>query len=232
MILRSRRRPWRRPATGRCWTGASRAWSSGSRPASTPTVPWSKPPPSCGPFPGSARSPESKPPRSPGSRPSRGTADRCAGSERSAAAVWRSDASCIKPRSSRSPTPCANHANHERRMPDDRPSAPNRGRMGPWECGQSRPRTRNPNATQIRIVHRFPYSPRRRERKTTERPKKIKKPGRRLSSALAADELDPAHPRKCKKPARTNNPFPPRFYPEFDDREIQLLGNFISALTG
>ena len=28
-----------------------------------------------------------------------------------------------------------------------------RGRMGLWECGQSRPRTRNPNAAQIRIVH-------------------------------------------------------------------------------
>ena len=40
------------------------------------------------------------------------------------------------------------------------------------ECGkrgQSGPRTRNPNAAQIRIVHRFPCSPRRREPKAPVR---------------------------------------------------------------
>ena len=37
--------------------------------------------------------------------------------------------------------------------------------MGLWECGQSRPKARNPKTAQIRIVHRFPCSPRRAEPK-------------------------------------------------------------------
>ena len=41
-----------------------------------------------------------------------------------------------------------------------------RGRMGLWECGQSKPRTPNRERAQIRIVHRFPCLPRRREPKS------------------------------------------------------------------
>ena len=51
----------------------------------------------------------------------------------------------------------------------------NRRQAEVWEeCGQSGPRTRNPNAARTRIVHGFPRSPRRRERKTGERPEKTK----------------------------------------------------------
>ena len=153
--------------------------------------------------------------------------------------------------------------------------------MGLWECGQSRPQTRNPNAAQIRIVHRFPCSPRRRETKTQiysnnadkrkcgknvgnpcpkpetrkQRKKRIvhrlstlsapprtknsratrkdQKTGTPSEFSIGSGRIGPGAASKMQKPARTlNNPLPPRFYPEFDDREIQLLEDFTLALLG
>ena len=69
----------------------------------------------------------------------------------------------------------------------------------------------------------FPRSPRRRERKTGERPEKTKirnavRVHHRKRTNRTRRSLEDANP------ARTlNNPIPPRFHPNFDDLEIQLL---------
>ena len=69
----------------------------------------------------------------------------------------------------------------------------------------------------------FPCSPRRRERKTAERPDKDRNPGRRPGSSSEADESDPAQPRRCKTRTNPQRPAPARFHPDFDNRETQLL---------
>ena len=101
------------------------------------------------------------------------------------------------------------------------------------ECGkrgQSGPRTRNPNAARIRIVHRFPCSPRRRERKTAERPEKTE-----IRDAVRVHHRKRTNRTRRSpedvKPARTlDDPLPPRFHPDFDNRETQLLGQAAAAL--
>ena len=78
----------------------------------------------------------------------------------------------------------------------------------------------------------FPRSPRRRERKTAERPEKTK-----IRDAVRVHHWKRTNWTRRSleeaKPARTlNDPLPPRFHPNFDLREIQLLGNSALALLG
>ncbi len=69
----------------------------------------------------------------------------------------------------------------------------------------------------------FPRSPRRRERKTGERPEKTK-----IRNAVRVHHRKRTNrtrrsPEEAKPERTPNDPIPPRFRPNFDDLEIQLL---------
>ena len=68
-----------------------------------------------------------------------------------------------------------------------------------WLRMSIEPETRNSNAAQIRIVHRLSM----------------------LSASPRTSNSRP--PRMTKKRTLENNPLPPRFHPNFDHREMQLL---------